>query len=81
MKWLRNAKWVWYRGGFAFGTLPPSPIPLWVWYRGDFAVGTLNIALNNIQHATHRPSVSEHDDLKKRPIKRYKSKGPVPYPH
>ena len=54
---------------FAFITLPPFPL---VWYR-PFAFVTLNIALNNIQHATHRPSIrAQHP--KERPIKRYESK-------
>ena len=52
----------------------------WVCNLGGFAFVTLNIALNNIQHATHRPSIRTGGD-KKCSIKHYKSKtGTVTYP-
>ena len=35
-----------------------NPCNSWVWYRAHFAFVTLNIAVENIQHATHRFSVS-----------------------
>ena len=47
----------------------------WVCKR-PFAFVTLNIAVENIQHATHRPSVSERDDPKNVPLNITKAKPP-----
>ena len=57
------------------------PCASWVCNRGGFAFVTLNIAVENIQHATHHPSVSEHDDPKNDPSSVTKAKGSVTYPN